>query len=101
MQVTVELTPQDRTRLIQNLMGLTLVEAEKIVTRQIVEDGFLRSKDIEGVIAAKRQAVQQDGLLEYHAPERALNEVAALGGVEPSRARARAGGAAPPRAADC
>ena len=82
MRVTVELTPQDRTRLIQNLMGLTLVEAEKIVTRQIVEDGVLRTKDIEGVIAAKRHAIQQEGLLEYHPPEHGLNQVAGLKGLK-------------------
>jgi len=82
MRVTVELTPQDRTRLIQNLMGLTLVEAEKIVTRQIVEDGNLRAKDIEGVISAKRQAIQQDGLLEYYPPEHGLGQVAGLKGLK-------------------
>ena len=82
MKVTVDLTPQDRTRLIQNLMGLTLVEAEKIVTRQIVEDGVLRPKDIEGVIAAKRQAIQQEGLLEYYPPEHGLNQVAGLKGLK-------------------
>ena len=100
MRVSVELTPQERTRLVQNLMGLTLVEAEKIVTRQIVEDGFLRSKDIEGVIAAKRQAVQQDGLLEYHAPERALNEVAGLAGLKQWLAKRRAVVADPQRATE-
>ena len=89
MRVTVELTPQERTRLIQNLMGLTLVEAEKIVTRQIVEDGNLRAKDIEGVIAAKRQAVQQDGLLEYYAPEHGLSEVAGLRGLKTWLAKRR------------
>jgi ATP-dependent 26S proteasome regulatory subunit len=82
MKVTVELTPQERTRLIQNLMGLTLVEAEKIVTRQIVEDGNLKAKDIEGVITAKRQAIQQDGLLEYYPPEHGLNQVAGLKGLK-------------------
>ncbi len=82
MKVTVELTPQERTRLIQNLMGLTLVEAEKIVTRQIVEDGNLRAKDIEGVIAAKRHAVQQEGLLEFYAAEHGLNGVAGLRGLK-------------------
>jgi hypothetical protein len=89
MKVTVELTPQDRTRLIQNLMGLTLVEAEKIVTRQIVEDGVLRPKDIEGVIAAKRQAIQQDGLLEYYPPEHGLNQVAGLKGLKEWLAKRR------------
>jgi hypothetical protein len=82
MKVTVELTPQERVRLTQNLMGLTLIEAEKIVTRQIVEDGFLRTKDIEGVNAAKRQAIQQDGLLEYYPPEHGLDDVAGLAGLK-------------------
>jgi hypothetical protein len=82
MKVNVELTPQDRTRLIQNLHGLTLREAEKIITRQIVEDGSLRAKDIEGVITAKRQAIQQDGLLEFYPPEHGLNQVAGLKGLK-------------------
>lgn len=90
MKLTVELTPQDRTRLIQNLQGLTLVEAEKIVTRQIVEDGYLRARDVEGVIAAKRQAVQQDGLLEYHPPEFGLSQVAGLNGLKTWLAKRRA-----------
>ena len=82
MKVNVELTPQQRTQLIQNLHGLTLREAEKIITRQIVEDGSLRARDIEGVITAKRQAVQQDGLLEFYPPEYGLNEVAGLKGLK-------------------
>jgi ATP-dependent 26S proteasome regulatory subunit len=100
MKVTVELTAQDRTRLIQNLQGLTLVEAEKIVTRQIVEDGNLRARDIEGVIAAKRQAVQQDGLLEYYPPEFGLNQVAGLKGLKTWLAKRRSVVTDPQRAAE-
>jgi hypothetical protein len=100
MKVNVELTPQDRTRLIQNLQGLTLVEAEKIVTRQIVEDGNLRAKDIEGVIAAKRQAIQQDGLLEYYAPEHGLSQVAGLAGLKTWLTKRRSVVTDPQRALD-
>ena len=82
MKVNVELTPQDRVRLINNLHGLTLREAEKIITRQIVEDGALRAADIEGVISAKRQVVQQDGLLEFYPPEHGLSQVAGLKGLK-------------------
>jgi ATP-dependent 26S proteasome regulatory subunit len=98
MPVVVELTPQDRTRLIQNLMGLSLSEAEKIVTRQIIEDGALRARDIEGVIAAKRQAVKQDGLLEYYPAEGPLSHVAGLGGLKQWLARRRTVIADPQRA---
>ena len=100
MRVQVDLTPQDRTRLIQNLQGLTLVEAEKIVTRQIVEDGNLRAKDIDGVIAAKRQAVQQDGLLEFYPAEFGLSQVAGLKGLKEWLAKRRAVVTDPQRAVD-
>jgi SpoVK/Ycf46/Vps4 family AAA+-type ATPase len=99
MPVVVELTPQDRARLIQNLMGLSLSEAEKIVTRQIIEDGALRARDIEGVIAAKRQAVQQDGLLEYYPAEGPLSHVAGLAGLKQWLTRRRTVIADPQRAA--
>jgi hypothetical protein len=98
MPVAVDLTPQDRTRLIQNLMGLSLSEAEKIVTRQIIEDGALRATDIEGVIDAKRQAVQQDGLLEYHPAEAPLSNVAGMRGLKEWLARRRTVIADPQRA---
>ena len=100
MRVQVELTPEDRTRLIQNLQGLTLVEAEKIVTRQIVEDGNLRAKDIDGVIAAKRQAVQQDGLLEFYPAEFGLSQVAGLKGLKDWLAKRRAVVTDPQRAVE-
>jgi hypothetical protein len=99
MPVTVDLTPQDRARLIQNLMGLSLSEAEKIVTRQIIEDGALRARDIEGVIDAKRQAVQQDGLLEYYPAEAPLSGVAGMRGLKQWLARRRTVIADPQRAA--
>jgi len=100
MRVGVELSAQDRTRLVQNLQGLTLVEAEKIVTRQIVEDGNLRAKDIEGVIAAKRQAIQQDGLLEYYPPEFRLDQVAGLTGLKTWLGKRRSVVSEPQRAVD-
>jgi ATP-dependent 26S proteasome regulatory subunit len=100
MKVTVELTPQERTRLIQNLMGLTLVEAEKIVTKQIVEDGSLKAKDIDNVITAKRQVIQQDGLLEYYPPEFGLKEVAGLKGLKDWLTRRRAVVSDPQKAVD-
>lgn len=99
MPVVVELTQSDRTRLIQNLMGLTLAEAEKIVTRQIIDDGALRARDIEGVIEAKRQAVQQDGLLEYYPAEGSLSHVAGLAGLKAWLTRRRTVIADPQRAA--
>jgi ATP-dependent 26S proteasome regulatory subunit len=82
MQIRMELTPQDRVRLINNLAGLTLIEAEKIVTKLLIEDGALRTDDIQRVIVAKRQAVEQDGLLEYYPAEEGFSSVAGLAGLK-------------------
>ena len=82
MPVRIELSAQDRVRLINNLAGLTLIEAEKIVTKLLIEDAALRPNDIQRVIDAKRQAVEQDGLLEYFPAEEGLSSVAGLAGLK-------------------
>ncbi len=90
MPVKVELTQQDRVRLINNLAGLTTLEAEKVITKLIVEDGALRSHDAERVMVAKRQVVEQDGLLEYYPAEEGLENVAGLAGLKHWLGRRRA-----------
>jgi hypothetical protein len=90
MPLRVELTQEDRVRLVNNLVGLSLTEGEKVVTRLIMEDAALSAADVPRVAVAKRQVVEQDGLLEYHPAEEALNEVAGLHGLKRWLARRRA-----------
>ncbi|MDX1579556.1 MAG: hypothetical protein R3266_13815, partial [Gemmatimonadota bacterium] len=52
--VEVDQTPEETNRLLRNLRGLTLLEAEKILTKAIVEDGRLSPEDIAAVVDAKR-----------------------------------------------
>jgi len=89
MPVKVELTPGDRTRLTNNLVGLSMLEAEKVITKLIVEDGALRASDVHRVTAAKRQVVEQDGLLEYYPVVEGLDQVAGLGGIKAWLAKRR------------
>ncbi len=76
--VTVEMSPGELRRLYANLRGLTLVEAEKVLTRAIVEDGRLTAEDIAAVFEHKQELVERDGLLEYYPAEEALADVADL-----------------------
>ena len=76
--VVVSLTPADEDRLLANLQGLTLAEAEKLLTRLMVEDGRLEAGDIGRVIEAKRELVERDGLLEYQPATQSLDEIADL-----------------------
>jgi hypothetical protein len=99
MPVKVELTHEERTRLVNNLVGLTSTEAEKVVTKLIMEDGAVRGSDVQRVAAAKRQVVEQDGLLEYWPAEESLGQVAGLAGFKAWLAKRRAVVHDPQRAA--
>jgi SpoVK/Ycf46/Vps4 family AAA+-type ATPase len=78
MQVGVTLTAADQDRLLANLQGLALAEAEKLLTRVVVEDGRLDAGDIKRVVDAKRELVERDGLLEYCPAEDSLDDIADL-----------------------
>jgi hypothetical protein len=99
MPVKVELTHEERTRLVNNLVGLTSTEAEKVVTKLIMEDGAVRGSDVKRVAAAKRQVVEQDGLLEYWPAEESLGQVAGLAGFKAWLGKRRAVVHDPQRAA--
>ena len=77
-QVGVTLTAADQDRLLANLQGLALAEAEKLLTRVIVEDGRLDAGDIRRVVEGKRELVERDGLLEYCPADDSLDDIADL-----------------------
>jgi hypothetical protein len=78
MQIVASLSPADQDRLITNLQGLALAEAEELLTRVIVEDGRLDARDIRLVADAKKELVERDGLLEYCPAEESLDDIADL-----------------------
>jgi hypothetical protein len=78
MFIKVDINDQDRSGLLNNLQGLTILEAEKILTRAIIEDRCLSAHDIQKIIDAKRSIVERDGLLEYFPVERSLEDIADL-----------------------
>lgn len=90
MPIRVELSNEERARLLHNLTGLTLPEAERIVTRILIEDGALTADDIARIAAAKRKTVEQEGLLEYWSVEEGLSSVAGLAGLKAWLAKRRA-----------
>jgi len=80
--VKVTLSREDHRRLLDNLKGLTLMEAEKVLTKAIVVDNSLTASDIRRVIEAKRDVVKEDGLLEYYPVEATMQEIADLSGLK-------------------
>jgi len=99
MPIRVDITPADRSRLVKNLAGLTMLEAEKIVSRILLEDAALTVRDIERVNRAKRQVIEQGRLLEYEPAEEGMTQVAGLAGLKGWLAKRRLIVADPDRAA--
>ena len=64
--VTFRLSPSELRRLARNLQGLTLLEAEKILTKAMLEDAQLGPDDLKRAIDGKQRILEQDGLLEYY-----------------------------------
>jgi SpoVK/Ycf46/Vps4 family AAA+-type ATPase len=100
MPVALQMTREDGQRLLQNLKGLTLLEAEKVLTKAIVEDGKLSADDIAHVVEAKKQIVAREGVLEYYPLEESLSEVADLLGLKSWLAKRRSILTEPERAAE-
>lgn len=78
MKADLMLTEEDTNRLLNNLKGLTLTEAEKIITRMIVEDGRLGPDDVGKIIEAKREIVEREGVLEYYPAGEGMSDIADL-----------------------
>jgi SpoVK/Ycf46/Vps4 family AAA+-type ATPase len=76
--VEITLSKDEHSSLVRHLSGLTLMEAEKILTKAIIEDGSLGVADIQRVIAAKKEVVEREGLLEYYPTEATMAGVADL-----------------------
>ncbi len=76
--IEMALTSAELERLLGHLEGLTLLEAEKILTKAIIEDGKLSLEDIRHVVDAKKDVIEREGLLEYYPLEESQAEIADL-----------------------
>ncbi len=81
-KIDFEISPTDINRLINNLQGLTFLEAHKVLTMVMIEDGRLSMDDIQKVIEAKREIIEREGLLEYYTVEERFEDIADLVGLK-------------------
>jgi len=77
-QVSIDLEPAGRERLLQAALGLTLGEAENVFAKIIVQDGRLSGEDIHAVFAEKQQIIRKSGLLEYYTTSESFAGVGGL-----------------------
>lgn len=100
ISVRTDLTPSDLERLIAALRGISLTEAEHLLTRVIVDDGVLSAQDIAEVVAAKYADMKAEGLLEFCPVDVTLEDIADLTALKRWLATRRAVVSAPGRAAE-
>ena len=76
--ITVNLTPDERQRLVQAAQGLTLGEAENAFARAIAADRVVDAGDIALVLDEKRQTVRKSGLLEFISTDATMDDIGGL-----------------------
>ncbi|HUU54181.1 MAG TPA: AAA family ATPase [Armatimonadota bacterium] len=74
--VDVNLSAEQRERVLKAALGLTLTEAENVFAKCIVEKGRF---DVDLIVAEKQQLIRKSGVLEYF---EAREHVADIGGLE-------------------
>ena len=97
--IDVSLSKGEEGALLRHLRGLTLLEAQKILTKAIVEDGKLNADDVRHIVSAKKEVVEREGLLEYYPTDQALGSVADLASLKAWLAKRKGAVTDPERAA--
>ena len=75
----VQLNPEEKERLIQAGLGMTLTEMENALAKAIVQDSTLDVRDMDTILQEKKQIIRKSRLLEYF---EAKEEFGQIGGLE-------------------
>ncbi len=77
--------------IVSHLRGLTLEQARRVVSRAVLDDGVLDAADLAHVLDAKRERIEQSGVLEYFDVDHDLPELGGLANLKSWLTRFRAG----------
>ncbi len=77
-KIKVELTDAEFDRLVEGLKGFTLFEAERAMTRAVLDDLALTRDDLGLIVEIKKELLGKEGILEYSPPE----DMAEVGGLQ-------------------
>lgn len=64
-RIEISLNEEEKEKLVNAALGLTLSEAENAFARAMVEDGRLSIDDVEIVLEEKEQIIKKTGILEF------------------------------------
>ncbi|MGB1699199.1 MAG: AAA family ATPase [Nannocystaceae bacterium] len=78
MRVEMRMTSEDVGRMLALLQGMSFSLTRRVLTEAMVLDGVLSADDLEGILAAKKEIIAQNGVLEYYPLDTKLDDVAGL-----------------------
>lgn len=78
-KIKIDLSSDGFDRLIESMKGLTLFEAERVLTKAVLRDLALTHDDLDVVLEAKREVLEKDGVLEFFPVEEGMG---GIGGLE-------------------
>jgi len=81
-KITIHIEGKDGSTLINNLTGLTLTEAERVLYRVILQDGKLDADDLPLLLNVKKEKIEQSGVLEFYPRETSLDAVGGMANLK-------------------
>lgn len=76
--IRLSLDRKDVRRVAEALRGLTLLEAERVLTRVVMEDLSLSASDVPRILSLKKDLIARDGVLEYYPQEESVQRIGGL-----------------------
>ncbi|RJQ31808.1 MAG: AAA family ATPase [Actinobacteria bacterium] len=77
-QVRISLSDTEMNSLINNLKGLTAIEAKRAINEAVILDKSLDKEDLKTVADLKKKFIEKEQLVEYTSPEENFNIVGGL-----------------------
>ncbi|MBF0544186.1 MAG: AAA family ATPase [Candidatus Riflebacteria bacterium] len=77
-QVKINLTSQDKERLVKACQGLTLNEIENVLARTLISRHKLDGEDLRAIHSEKEQIIRKSGILEYYPTNEGIHSVGGL-----------------------
>jgi SpoVK/Ycf46/Vps4 family AAA+-type ATPase len=77
-RITIDLSEQDKEKLVKAALGLTLQEAENAFARAMVDDGRLDVDDVDVILEEKRQIIRKSKILDFVKSDSSMEDVGGL-----------------------
>lgn len=77
-EAAVQLGAQARDSMVEALLGLSMVEAENVLSRALINDGRLDEADIDLIVREKEQIIKKSGVLEFYPLQEGFENIGGL-----------------------